>query len=347
MELDPISAVSVGEKVRYRGNELVAYAWAAPELTYQHFINHTDRQDNPVPKLWFFRGLPGSGKSTLADIIVEKLLSRNYAIINKDELRLAFPQALEMAIVEIERGSVEALMKYRKFLDGPGAWNILLTNTHLNPVHEEFYRNLAEQYGFDFVVVDLCSVCPAECIRRNNLRKVGVIPDEAIVKMFNKNLDYFRPWIIKKYKDFFQKILMSPIDLMEAHFLDLDGTIALHNDRNPYDWSKCNTDLVNGPLHKLLIDSTTPIVCISGRSSDAYDLTDKWLSEKTDICERALYMRGPKDNRKDWLVKLELAADVITNHGYWPEIIFDDRDSVVKTWRDVGFTCFQVAPGNF
>jgi hypothetical protein len=26
---------------------------------------------------------------------------------------------------------------------------------------------------------------------------------------------------------------------------------------------------------------------------------------------------------------------------------FDDRDRVVKMWRDAGVTCFQVAPGEF
>jgi len=27
--------------------------------------------------------------------------------------------------------------------------------------------------------------------------------------------------------------------------------------------------------------------------------------------------------------------------------VFDDRDRVVKMWRDVGVTCFQVADGEF
>ena len=27
--------------------------------------------------------------------------------------------------------------------------------------------------------------------------------------------------------------------------------------------------------------------------------------------------------------------------------VFDDRDKVVKMWREIGLTCMQVAPGNF
>lgn len=29
------------------------------------------------------------------------------------------------------------------------------------------------------------------------------------------------------------------------------------------------------------------------------------------------------------------------------EIVFDDRNSVVKMWRLLGLTCFQVAEGDF
>jgi len=33
--------------------------------------------------------------------------------------------------------------------------------------------------------------------------------------------------------------------------------------------------------------------------------------------------------------------------GYTPSVVFDDRDRVVKMWRENGIRCFQVAEGNF
>ena len=33
--------------------------------------------------------------------------------------------------------------------------------------------------------------------------------------------------------------------------------------------------------------------------------------------------------------------------GKPPQLAFDDRDRVVKMWRDLGVPCFQVAPGDF
>ena len=30
-----------------------------------------------------------------------------------------------------------------------------------------------------------------------------------------------------------------------------------------------------------------------------------------------------------------------------PDLVFEDRDRVVRMWREEGITCFQVAEGNF
>lgn len=40
-------------------------------------------------------------------------------------------------------------------------------------------------------------------------------------------------------------------------------------------------------------------------------------------------------------------AAIIVSHGYEPIMAFDDRDRVVKMWRDAGIPCAQVAPGDF
>jgi hypothetical protein len=57
-------------------------------------------------------------------------------------------------------------------------------------------------------------------------------------------------------------------------------------------------------------------------------------------------MREAGDKRPDDAVKrrmLRRAAKL----GKRPDVIFDDRDRVVKMWRSEGIPCFQVAPGDF
>jgi hypothetical protein len=59
-----------------------------------------------------------------------------------------------------------------------------------------------------------------------------------------------------------------------------------------------------------------------------------------------LYMRRRNDRRPDYIVKAELLDQLLAD-GYRPIMAFDDRDQVVKMWREKGVPCAQVAEGNF
>ena len=56
---------------------------------------------------------------------------------------------------------------------------------------------------------------------------------------------------------------------------------------------------------------------------------------------------------KDWIKKLskrDWLNDLLNELNISKEdifCIFDDRDKVVKMWREEGLTCMQVAPGDF
>jgi len=56
-------------------------------------------------------------------------------------------------------------------------------------------------------------------------------------------------------------------------------------------------------------------------------------------------MRKAGDKRKDSIVKYEIAKELVEK--YYIKYVFDDRNSVVKMWREAGFRCLQVADGNF
>lgn len=57
-------------------------------------------------------------------------------------------------------------------------------------------------------------------------------------------------------------------------------------------------------------------------------------------------MRPTKDNRPDTVVKKELFEAHIDGR-YDVAFVVDDREGVVRQWREMGLTCFQVAEGNF
>jgi hypothetical protein len=59
-----------------------------------------------------------------------------------------------------------------------------------------------------------------------------------------------------------------------------------------------------------------------------------------------LLMRRDGDRRQDAVVKREALQD-IRGRGYHPTIAIEDRDQVVKMWREEGLTCLQCAEGNY
>lgn len=137
--------------------------------------------------------------------------------------------------------------------------------------------------------------------------------------------------------------------------VDIDGTLALRNGRGPFDWAKVSTDLPNEPIVQLVENLAWQgyhVVFMSGRkdTGDCRKDTIQWLKDnlsflkQTDVPE--LYMRHEDDGRSDDDVKYELFDWHIRNH-YDVAWVIDDRDRVVKMWREIGLTCLQVAEGNF
>lgn len=138
-------------------------------------------------------------------------------------------------------------------------------------------------------------------------------------------------------------------DLPEAILVDIDGTVALMGLRNPYDMSSVSADTP----HQAVITAIRAmhaaghhIVFCSGRSDDARDDTVSWLAEHVGVAYEALFMRATGDHRPDSEVKAEIFEREI-RHRWRITAVFDDRNQVVRMWRSLGLTVFQVADGSF
>lgn len=146
------------------------------------------------------------------------------------------------------------------------------------------------------------------------------------------------------------KRLSNPLQdntLEECYIFDLDGTLALINGRSPYDGKSCATDVCNEDLASLLrtLYLNYKIFIFSGRNGNSAEKTVEWLG-KNDIPFHILDMRKDGDNRKDTVVKQEMYEFHIKDK-YYVRGIFDDRDMMVKHWRDMGLPCYQVYYGDF
>jgi hypothetical protein len=140
--------------------------------------------------------------------------------------------------------------------------------------------------------------------------------------------------------------------LPRAFLVDVDGTVALRGDRSPYDESRVGEDVPNWPVVmvvRALAEFGLQPIYLSGRSDACARVTALWLMYHIGTppnVEMLILMREAGDNRSDVEVKLEL-FDKHIRESYCVVLSLDDRNRVVKLWRDLGLTCLQVAEGDF
>lgn len=144
---------------------------------------------------------------------------------------------------------------------------------------------------------------------------------------------------------------------MKTILCDLDGTVAdlthrLHHIQSkPKNWdafyAACKDDGVYeniANLVKFLGDADCHIIYVSGRREGTRKDTRTWL-DNNKFPPGALLMRSDGDFREDYIVKREIFERELKAYNIW--FVLDDRDQVVKMWRELGLTCLQVKSGDY
>lgn len=135
---------------------------------------------------------------------------------------------------------------------------------------------------------------------------------------------------------------------------DLDGTLAKIEHRRHFvegekkDWDSffesCDRDEPNWPVIDTAMairHSGHRVEIWSGRSDVVLVKTRQWLTG-VGLGTAVLIMRNQGDRTVDWKLK----QSWVRQYGR-PDLVFDDRKSVVDMWRRNGIPCFQVAEGDF
>lgn len=281
-----------------------------------------------MTKLWMTKGLPASGKTTSARTLELLGVLR----VNKDDLRSMLfenwkPQK-EKVVLKARDAIIETALSSGRY--------VVVDDTNLVPKHEERLRQLAREHKAEFEIIDLTDVPLAVCLERNAQRTGKArVPDHVIRQMW---VDHIRGPIT--YDE----------SLPRAVIVDIDGTLAHMNGRGPYEWGRVGEDGLDERVSEVVsaLAEKYYIIYLSGRDEVSHDQTVEWL-ERHDLYHFAmgLHMRPHGDMRKDAVVKRELFEQHIKPH-YYPYLVLDDREQVVRMWRDdLGLTVWQVADGNF
>ena len=291
------------------------------------------------------RGLPGSGKSTLALEYTKK----NFIRICKDSIRIMLGIETgvdEDAVQGLYIAGIRYALNHKR--------DLVVDCTHVDEKNIEQLKNFASCYGNITFIVKTLKLTPTQCIERdkNRTAKVG---EAVILKMWKRS-----QWGVNGFPhDYTEYLPPKPrradcisTQLPDAFICDLDGTLAIIGDRSPYDASQCDLlDTTCSAVFKTtsaLIDKGMIPVFVSGRSSKDRDATVRYIENvyKFDSSKYFLYMRDELDRRSDDLVKIDLYNNFIANN-YNVVVVFDDRPSVVRQWRLLGLTVFQLDDREF
>ena len=143
---------------------------------------------------------------------------------------------------------------------------------------------------------------------------------------------------------------------------DLDGTLALIEKRRlvaDKGNGKINWKVFFSPENIILDEPNIPVIktfqamkqagfvvgILSGRDAISFMETIIWLKENG-VEFDFLKMRPKGSHTPDDVLK-KMWLDEMISDGKEILCVFDDRDKVVKMWRENGISCFQVNYGDF
>jgi len=152
---------------------------------------------------------------------------------------------------------------------------------------------------------------------------------------------------------------------MKSIIFDLDGTLANMEHRRKFitgelgykSWDKFNSpeecakdtpieSTVN--LARMYKDAGYRILIFTGRDGIAELVTRQWLKDHNVPFDR-LVMRPQGNHRPGTEMKTKWLNEEFGNESWKTDVkaVFEDRNRVVKMYRELGLQCYHVQEGNF
>lgn len=302
-------------------------------------------------QLYITRGLPASGKTTWARTAIDMRPVGNVIRLNRDDLRsmmlpTTYRQPVYIAeelVTQVQHGQIADLLR--------AGVDVIVDDTNLRARVVRTLAQLAIKAEATWSCVDFLDVPLEECLHRDAARP-NAVGEEVIRRMHGKYLSGGRTLAVPDVEAAVTgKPYVPAPDTAKAVIVDIDGTVALHGNRDPFDTSLYHEDQPNQDVVEMVVmefETGHRIVFCSGRSAEFREATEAWISEHV-LPQGAgweLHMRPTGDTRNDAIVKLELFDQYIRDR-FDVRRVYDDRDRVVKAWRSIGLTVLHVAEGNF
>ena len=290
-------------------------------------------------KIIVLQGPPACGKSTLAKKLHDE--DRNNVIICRDSIRESrgtyWLEEQENYIDKVEMLQVESALEC--------GLTPVIDATNLNKKTIEKWKNIANLYKAEIEYKE-CILPYNEALERDKLRERQV-GEKVLRKFYTK----YYPHMLRIPND----RIMKDFDetKIPAIICDLDGTVSLGYHRGVFEYDKVGDDIKEFRVCRMLenllkSNKYKEIIFLSGREVSCYEETKKWIFKNIDLNKTSyqILLRNLGDHRPDNVVKKEIYEKLIEPY-YDVQLVFEDRDKVVKMWRDLGLLCCQVYYGEF
>lgn len=307
-------------------------------------------------KIIVLQGPPACGKSTWA-VKYQKEHKEDTVIVSRDNERDArgvyWEATQEDYITACEEFKIREALKR--------GYNVIIDATNLNSKTVDKWKALAKEFKVELEFKKFYIPYKEALARDSNPDRKHPVGKKIITSFYTR---YFHEEYQKETAEIDTRKRIEHDDKKpDCVCVDLDGTLAIHNGRSPFDYNKIETDICDERLKRIIglirKGGDVKIVFLSGREGTLECLTNtlNWLNANfkdmpvsymnldAKDCY-SLIMRKEKDFRPDDEVKKELYETYLKD-DYNVLCVFDDRDKVVKMWREEGILCNQVYYGDF
>ena len=298
------------------------------------------------------QGPPACGKSAKAQELLKQYGTDKAVIVCRDSIREACGEywvpEREDYISDLENSAVDRAL-VRGLIP-------IIDATNLNKKTTNKWIKMAEGHDAEIEWIEVVVPYQEALKRDSNPDRKRPVGKKVLRNFYTK----YYPQLIAPMSD--ERKMLEFTGKKKAIIVDIDGTVALRNNRSPFDYEKVGEDIVDHRmahlLNNLIGETEYDVFFVTGREAigKCYADTALWLSDNIHeehwfnrgVCESnwTLYMREEGDHRSDEIVKKEIYETKIKP---WYDVVavFDDRDRVVKMWREEGLLCLQPYYGDF
>ena len=302
-------------------------------------------------KLILTRGIQGSGKSTWARKWVEEDPEHRIRI-NNDDIRnmlgVYWVISRECLVSDIKKRTAQYAMDKN--------YDIVVDNMNLNPKEVKFWEDLVFTHNetvknseftdkYDIYEIEFKDffIPLEECIRRDSMRS-NPIGEKIIRETWRRYKHFIQTSEVEHYVNNLKPYEGKP----KCIVIDMDSTICFNMSKRPWYGEGAAEGMINDipnigvcDIIKQLQKQYT-IVVATGRDTSQAEVTKQWL-DKQGIIVNDYFFRTNGDYRKGIEIKKEEIIAILEKYDI--VAIFEDCESIVQMYRDMGLTVLQPNKG--